>query len=258
MMPAMRANGYATGIQFQITDNYEAMSQAAGAYLMSEIERKPEMLFCASAGSTPARMYELLAARRAQSPSVFSQLRVIKIDEWGGLPMADPGSCETGLQTQLVRPLGISADRYQGFNSQPSDFAAECARVAQWLAANGPIDICLLGLGLNGHIAMNEPAPAMRPRAHQSQLAPGSLHHPMLRDSTHKPVCGLTLGMADILQARRVLLLANGAHKQTPLKHLLESRISPEFPASFLWLHPDVTVLCDRAALPEGFEIPAA
>jgi galactosamine-6-phosphate isomerase len=244
----MSASLITSGLKLQVADTYEAMSQAASAYLAGEIENQRELLFCASAGSTPARTYQLLAGHPARQTGGFNRLRVLKIDEWGGIAMDDPGSCETGLRTQLLRPLNITPDRYQGFESQPGDFKQECERIARWLSAHGPIDVCLLGLGLNGHIALNEPAEVMAPHAHPACLTEESLGHPMLRASAQKPSCGLTLGMADILQSRRILLLVNGAHKQVPLRRLLKPEISPQFPASFLWLHPDVTVLCDQAA----------
>src|SRR5258708_10106799 len=105
-----------------------------------------------------------------------------------------------------------------------------------WLAKNGPIDICILGLGLNGHVAMNEPAPELAPHAHVAALARSSLHHPMLKVLKSKPRYGLTLGMRDILASRLVLLLVNGTHKQAALKRLLQPAVTTDYPASFIWL----------------------
>src|SRR5205823_1153862 len=103
----------------------------------------------------------------------------------------------------------------------------ECGRIARWLAANGPIDICILGLGRNGHIAMNEPAQAMTPHAHVAKLTCVSQKHSLLRRLKKKPRCGLTLGMADILRSRKILLLVSGRHKRAALKKLLSPRITP-------------------------------
>jgi galactosamine-6-phosphate isomerase len=122
--------------------------------------------------------------------------------------------------------------------------------MSQWLAKNGPIDICILGLGLNGHIAMNEPGNELVPHAHVSKLTAQSQKHSMLATLKSKPRLGLTLGMADILSSRKILLLVSGPAKTAILKRTLKLQVATHLPASFLHLHADVTVLCDRAAAP--------
>ncbi|MGA2866001.1 MAG: 6-phosphogluconolactonase [Verrucomicrobiota bacterium] len=236
------------GLRFEVAPDLEAMSRRAAALIESALRRKPALLLCAAAGSSPARTYELLGERASQDPALFRRLRVIKVDEWGGLNLADPATCESDLRTRLLVPLRIAPDRYQGFDSQPADPPRECERISQWLARNGPIDLCVLGVGANGHLAMNEPARALCPGPHIAQLAPGSLQHPMLAVSNAKPAYGLTLGLRDILQSRKILLLAGGERKRAVLERLRQPRLTPLFPASFLWLHPDTIVLSDEKA----------
>ena len=98
-------------------------------------------------------------------------------------------------------------------------------------------------------VAMNEPAVEFGPCAHVSRLARSSLRHRMLKDLATKPRYGLTLGMGDILRSRKILLIVSGQAKQSAMKRLLQPWVSPRFPASFLWLHSDVTILCDRDAV---------
>ena len=124
----------------------------------------------------------------------------------------------------------------------------KCARIADWLDQNGPIDISVLGLGINGHLGFTEPAEYLQPFAHVAQLSQASLAHAMLAKSNVRPTYGLTLGMADLIQSRRILLLVSGPTKRDPLQRLLSGRISTEFPASMLQLHPNVLLICDRAA----------
>jgi galactosamine-6-phosphate isomerase len=95
---------------------------------------------------------------------------------------------------------------------------------------------------------MNEPADELIPRAHVARLAYTSLKHPMLRNLKRKPRYGMTVGMADILSSRLILLLVNGRHKRAALKRLLKPTVTTQFPASLLWLHPRAIVLCDREA----------
>ncbi len=139
-------------------------------------------------------------------------------------------------------------ERYIAFDSQAADADAECKRIAAWLERNGPIDVCVLGLGINGHIGFNEPAEFLQPHAHVAKLIESSMQHAMVTHSKHRPTHGLTLGMADLLQSRQVLLLVSGEGKRTAMSGLLDGRIATDFPASFLALHPDVRILCDRAA----------
>ncbi len=227
--------------------DHETMSRSAAEWLWERLRERPDGLFCAASGSTPNRAYELFAERRSIEPALFERMRMLKLDEWGGLPMNDPATCETHLQRALVEPLSL-ADRYTAFDSM-AHAEAECARVAAWLRQHGPIDICVLGLGLNGHLGFNEPAEYLQPHAHVAELSETSLAHAMLTTSGRRPSYGITLGMADLLQSRRVLLLVSGEAKRQPLTQLLKGEIAAQFPASFLHLHPDVTLLCDSAAV---------
>jgi galactosamine-6-phosphate isomerase len=234
-------------IQPQVFSDFATLSQHAAEWLEERVRDQPSALVCLAAGSTPSRMYELLRERGAAEPRLFQQCRFIKLDEWGGLPMDDPATCEHQLRNTLVLPLGMS-DRYVAFDSTSPNPTAECARVAAWLAQNGPIDLCVLGLGVNGHIGFNEPAEYLEPHAHVARLAESSLKHAMLKRSARQPEYGMTLGMADVMQSRRVLLLVSGSAKRVPVQKLLSGRITTEFPASFLQLHPNVTLLCDAEA----------
>jgi galactosamine-6-phosphate isomerase len=231
----------------QVLPDFAALSQHAADWLYVRLLDQPSALVCLAAGSTPSRMYELLRERGVVEPTLFQQCRFIKLDEWGGLPMDDPATCEHQLRSTLVLPLGMS-ERYVGFESSSAIPAAECARIAAWLAQNGPIDACVLGLGVNGHIGLNEPADFLEPHAHVARLAESSMSHAMLKRSARQPEYGMTLGIADLMQSRRVLLLASGNAKRGPLEDLLSGRITTTFPASLLQLHPDVMLLCDAEA----------
>jgi glucosamine-6-phosphate isomerase len=235
------------GLQVEVLDDHEAMSRQAAEWLVDRIRKQPDVLLCLATGATPMRTYELLAVRGRTEPQLFSRMRVIKLDEWGGLAMSDPASCERHLRDSLIDPLRLH-DRYIAFNSEAADGDAECKRIADWLAENGPIDIAVLGLGVNGHIGFNEPADFLQPHAHVASLAATSMQHSMLAQSKNRPTHGLTLGMADLLQSREVLLLVSGEGKRAAMGRLLEGRVTTDFPATFLALHPNACVMCDRAA----------
>ena len=233
----------------EIIDDYEGMSRTACAFIVSELKKKPDLLLCASAGGTPTRTYELLVKRSVQNPRLCRRMRILQIDEWGGIPSTHPASCRSDLRNKLVEPLGIGKMNFISFSSDALDPEAEVRRVSGWLAKHGPIDLCILGLGTNGHIAMNEPAAALIPGAHVTKLARSSLRHSMLQTLKPKPRYGLTVGMADILCSRQALMLVSGEAKKTAMARLLERNVSTAFPASLLWLHPNALILCDRKAI---------
>jgi galactosamine-6-phosphate isomerase len=232
----------------KVFPDHEQASRFAANWLASQLREKPESLVCLATGATPMRAYTLLAEQALHEPSLVDRCRVIKLDEWCGLPMDDPATCEQHLRATLITPLGMS-DRYIGFDSRPANAEGECARVASWLEVNGPIDVCVLGLGLNGHIGFNEPAAFLQPHAHVAKLSDASLAHAMVSRCDTRPTFGLTLGVADLLQSRHILLIVTGAAKRRALERLLSGRITTEFPASLLALHGSVQLVCDEAAV---------
>jgi galactosamine-6-phosphate isomerase len=217
---------------------------------MEQLKGNKGMLLGAATGSTPTGFYTCLAGFAREAPSLFSGLRVMKLDEWYGLPMDDPGTCESYLRTRLLEPLNISDDRYLTFNSDSKDPEAECLGMTTMLEQNGPIDLCILGLGMNGHIAFNEPATSLTAYPHLATLARSSQFHPMVADHGVKPTSGLTLGMVDLFQSRMILLLVSGVAKRDIVQSLLSQKLTTALPASLLWLHPNAICLMDRDAYP--------
>ena len=235
----------------QILADHEAVSRKAEQWLVDRLTERPDALLCLATGSTPMRTYELLAARGRSDPRLVERVRVLNLDDWGGLPKGHSASCERHLRDALITPLRLD-DRFTGFDNQAPDASAECARIAQWLEQNGPIDGCLLGLGMNGHLGFNEPADALQAHSHVAKLSDASLSHFMIQGAGVRPTHGLTLGMADLLQSRHVMMLVTGEKKREPLGRLLIGEITTHFPASLLSLHANVQVLCDEAAFPTG------
>ncbi|MGI9658757.1 MAG: 6-phosphogluconolactonase [Gaiellaceae bacterium] len=231
-----------------IRESLEAMSTSAAGLIADALRERPASLLGIATGATPTRTYELLVALTNDEPVLGSRLRALTIDEWGGLPVDDPATCHAYAREHLIRPLEIDEGRYTHFSTDATDPVKEARRIGNWLAENGPIDLCVLGLGINGHVALVEPATELVRGAHVAALSQAALEHSMLEVASASPTFGLTLGIDELLNSRRILLLVSGTHKQEQLARLLDGPISTEFPASLLWLHPNTTLLCDRAA----------
>lgn len=236
-------------MRIEVVKDYETLSRRAEQCIIRALRASPSLLLGVATGASPAGTYERLARRREAEPGVFRALRIVGLDEWLGLPPGHPGSCRRYIRERLLRPLGVPVSRYRGFRATSSP-ATEAGRMTRWLEEHGPLDLCVLGLGRNGHLLMNEPAPALRAHAHVARLAPSTRRHTMLEGLSSPPRQGLTLGMGEVLCSRRVLLLVSGAAKRNALARAINGGVSTRCPASLLWLHPDVTVICDREAAP--------
>lgn len=232
-----------------VSESYDELSQRASAIIAEEISKKKNTLLCAATGGSPTKTYEFLTNAYNHQAELFSQLQVIKLDEWGGIPMDDPNTCESYLQQHLIKPLQIPDSRYISFLSTPQDPNLECERIQHELSIHGTIDLCILGLGMNGHLALNEPAASLKATCHVAELSDKTLQHPMAVGMQSKPTYGLTLGMAEILQSKKIMLLVHGVHKHAITKEFLSGKITTSIPASFLWLHPNVICLVDKEAM---------
>lgn len=247
----MAGQGARHGLRFLVADDVSHLSQMVAHTILEAVRAKPNALFCATTGATPTEAYRMLAEHHKREPSTLAAMRVLKLDEWLGLPPDHKATCERYLREHLLGPLGIGRDRYEGFRGDATNPQAECQRITEVLANWGPIDLCLLGLGTNGHIGMNEPAESLTPFAHVEQLSESMRGHSMLRDAGAEVRQGLTLGMADILQSRQIVLAVSGASKHPPMRSLLAGKVTPQCPASFLWLHGNALCICDPQATGE-------
>jgi galactosamine-6-phosphate isomerase len=162
----------ANGFRLEIADDQEAMSRRAAAEMIAALRARPDLLLSVTSGATPARAYDLFAAAGRAEPAAFARLRILRLDEWGRLREDDPGSSEAQIRRQLAAPLAVAPERYFAFRGDTQDPQAECARIRAILERQGPIDLAVLGLGVNGHLGFSEPAAELQPHAHVAELAP--------------------------------------------------------------------------------------
>lgn len=223
-------------------EEIDQMGQNAFSIVMDEIEHNPQLLLCTATGSSPLPLYLNLAEEAKKREAVFDQTRILPLDEWVGLPSSD-GSCHAFLQKHIIKPLQIDQQRYFPFNLETENLENECLRIQDIVQEQGPIDLCILGLGKNGHLGFNEPADELQPHCHIADLALQSQQHSMILGSSIKPSQGITLGIQDILSSKRILLLVSGSEKEEAKKKLLSGEITSQCPASLLWKHDNVDCL---------------
>lgn len=222
--------------------NAETMSEMATAIVLKGVQLKPSSLLCIATGSSPTLLYQNLAKESQKHEQLFQEIRIIPLDEWVGLPTPE-GSCHTYINEHVLTPLQISKARYFGFNAAAEQLENECERIQELIIREGPIDICILGIGKNGHLGFNEPANTLQLHCHVANLAPQSQEHSMIETAQAKPTKGLTLGMQDILAAKKIILLVSGSGKEAVTKQLLSGNITNDCPASWLWKHHNVDCL---------------
>jgi galactosamine-6-phosphate isomerase len=216
--------------------------------VLNVLKGTPKPLMCVAAGNSPVPLYRTLATLLARDQALTSTLRVIKLDEWLGVSPEEPGSCEHFIRTHLVEPSRLPLSGYIGFSPDERIAAEEVCRIDTFLESDGPIDLAVLGLGLNGHIGFNEPGEYGIAESHVVSLSRDSLNHPMVQISGHRPVGGITIGLRALLNAGKIILVVTGSKKREQLSRLLEGQITPRFPASFLHLHRNVLCLTDEDA----------
>jgi glucosamine-6-phosphate deaminase len=208
-----------------VTPDYRALSRKAAQIVGQAVRLKPDMVLGLPAGNTPTGMYEELASEQLD----FSSVKTFNIDEYAGLDESDPRSFRAYMQRSF----------FDHINLAPNNIHFPDQRYEETIRRVGGIDLLILGIGRNGHIAFNEPGSHFDSRTRIVDLAP----------ETAGPVRrGITMGIATILDARRILLLASGTSKKVVLKRALEEPVTESLPASALRLHPDVTIIMDADA----------
>jgi glucosamine-6-phosphate deaminase len=228
----------------------EFAGRAAGIICAAVLEQ-PAAVIGLPSGSTPLGLYDELARRVVEGDADFSRVTVFAIDELHGVPADYPATNASYFRERLTTRVRLGA--FHLLSSETEEPEADCERFGHLLDEAGGLDLVVLGIGRNGHIAFNEPGSAFASRARRLALTETSrrMYVPYFDSLEEAPAFGLTLGIADLLAARKALLIANGPEKATPVAQALEGPVTEALPASALQRHPALTVLLDRDAASE-------
>ncbi len=239
-----------TAPALEIRATAEAAEEAAAERIAATVRARPQAVLGLATGRTMIGVYRALLASGAD----LTQATTFNLDEYCGLSADHPGSFRAFMAQNLFGPARMRAER----THFPGTDAAAGEAYERAIAAAGGIDLQILGIGTNGHIGFNEPGSPVSSRTRAVTLSPATraANAPQFAEG-EVPERAVTMGIATILDARAILVVATGAAKAPALAAALEGPVSPDCPASFLARHPDVTVIADSAAA-SGLAAPAA
>ncbi len=224
---------------------------ACAAHVAAAIQEKPELVLGLPTGRTPLNVYRELVALHRRGALDLSRVTTFNLDEFLGLPPDDPGSFRAYMERHLFQHINLSPERIHFFDGSAERAERECARYDAQLAAAGGLDLLLLGVGPNGHVAFNEPGESLQAASHRARLTRETRQAVASffgDDVSRVPLAALTMGMGALLQARRIIVLAFGARKAAAVTAMVRGPLTTLCPASFLQLHRDVEVWVDTAA----------
>ena len=236
-------------MNYIVVDSYKELSRKAAQIIASVVTLKPDCVLGLATGSSPVGTYDRLTEMYENGELDFSRVTSVNLDEYVGLDGTNDQSYRYFMNKNLFDRVNIDKSRTFVPNGLAADPAAEGLAYDEHIKSLGGIDIQLLGIGLDGHIGFNEPDSFFTKETHLVKLHESTIeaNSRFFASRDEVPTTAITMGMGSIMQAKRVLLIANGAKKKEIMEKAFFGPITPEVPASILQMHPDVTVIyCEK------------
>ena len=240
-------------MKITVFDNERALARTLAVQIAASLGQRPAMVLGLATGRTPIRLYHELGTLHAHGQVDFSRATTFNLDEFAGISSDHPGSYRVFMHEHLFSRVNLAPDCIHFLDGSAEDPEEECRRYEAAIAAAGGIDLQILGIGTNGHIGFNEPGRALEARTHRVQLKASTRRSNaglFQGDVSTVPTHALSMGMATILHARRIVLIATGKSKAKCVERMVHGPLETRMPASFLQLHRDVELVVDRAAAP--------
>ncbi len=233
--------------------SYDAMCQQTALEIQKELSKNPRLMLCIAAGNTSLGIFQALIEAYLNGSVSFRQASFVAMDEWLDMNEKTPDSCGNFLVEHFLKHVDFPSEHIRLWDGCSQDPQQECRDVEAFIrnnSAHGVIDYLVLGMGMNGHLALNEPGCDFRGRAHVCDLDPVTqrVGQKYFREGASLSG-GITLGIGNFRDARRTVLLANGSHKAAVVKKLLEAPAATAgFPATALWEFDDASFYYDKEA----------
>ena len=236
-------------LRTRVLRDYEAMCAAAAEVVASKLREEPRAVFMIPTGTTPLGMYRRLVAMHDEEGLSFARATFFNLDEYLGLPPNHPASYHVYMQENFYGRVDVDPGRVHVPNGFAPDPEAECERYERAIRAAGGVDLCVLGIGRNGHIGFNEPGAPFDSRTRVVRLAETTRRvNATDFEGERAPERAISVGMRTISDSHEVLLLASGANKAGAVAAAVGGEVSADVPASTLRRHPNVAFLLDRDA----------
>lgn len=232
-------------MNFIKVENYDKLSAIAANIIASQVTLKPDCVLGLATGSSPLGTYAKLAEKYNAGELDFSKVTSVNLDEYVGLDGTNDQSYRYFMDNNLFCNINIDKAKTYVPNGCADDLKAEGANYDAFIKSLGGIDLQLLGIGLDGHIGFNEPDASFTAETHEVELDESTIeaNARFFASKADVPTKAITMGMMSIMQAKKILLIANGSKKKDILDKAFFGPITPYVPASILQLHPDVTVI---------------
>lgn len=226
--------------------DYSDLSRKAANIISAQVILKPNSVLGLATGSTPIGTYKQLIEWYEKGDIDFSVARSVNLDEYVGINSDNEQSYRYFMDTHLFSHINIKRENTYVPNGKAVDLQEECKVYDDLIQKVGGIDMQLLGIGHNGHIGFNEPDQAFEKTTHIVELGDTTISaNARFFDSIEEvPRKAITMGIKSIMQAQKILLIANGKDKEEIINKALNGPVTPAIPASILQLHPDLTVIC--------------
>jgi len=234
-----------------IKDNFELAGKFAAEIISETIRIKPAAVLGLATGSTPLGVYRELIRLHRESGLDFSGVTTFNLDEYAGIKPDDPASYRFFMEENFFRHINLKSKNTNVPDGLAADIPAFCREYEKKLALCGGIDLQLLGLGANSHIAFNEPGSDFKSRTHLQKLDWKTIEDNSRFFGNNPglvPGHALTMGIGTIMEAKKIILLASGRGKADAVKKSLEGPVTQGVPGSVLQQHPDATFIIDREA----------
>ncbi len=236
-----------------IVEDYEQMSDRAAELAIGALREKPDLVLGLATGSTPEGLYARMVRAHREEGLDFSQVVSFNLDEYVDLPPDHPQSYHYFMEEKLFKHVNINPENTHVPDGMARELGRHCRDYERMIADAGGIDLQVLGVGRDGHIAFNEPGTSLGSRTHVAALTEETVQdNARFFDSPHDvPRFALTMGIGTILDARRCLLLACGASKAGAVRAAVEGPMTSSVTASALQMHPDTVAIVDQPAAGE-------